>query len=490
MQYPLSRSTDHLLGEAILATLAVVIAPVAVVLAAISWGLPDPQVLVSTALGLALSCGAAVVGTQMWLRRPESVDVSFGELMLWRYFRRRSAERSIEAHAAELQAVPPISSETVIPGRRVDLLHRLTDALEAKDPYTHGHSRRVSRYAYRTAMVLNLPSHDIEDLRTAAALHDVGKIDLPDAILRKPGALDDAERDLVMKHPTIGADMVAAAASPVVSEAIRYHHEAWDGSGYPHGLSGEDIPLFARIICVSDAYDAMTSARPYRAGMSRREAVEALRAGAGTQFDPDVVEAFIEGLPAGLQAAGAFLIFAVPAQAMRRVSAWSKAAGGGSIATAAGATAAAIIIGGASMHPAPPPANDQPITKSIVLSDEAEPVEVTIAKERSPKTEVLGKQMRNRKRADRKDGAGRRRDRDNDRRQGGDGGNDGDKPATGSTAQPSQPAQPQPEPKPEPKPEPEPQPEADPTTDPQPQNGNDCDKSKQGSQGYEHHCKD
>ena len=487
MQYHLNRTTDHLLGEAVLATLAVVLAPIAVVLAAVSWGLPDPEVVVSTALGLALSCGAAVIGTQMWLRRQESVDVSFGELMLWRYLRRRSAERSIQAHAAELQAVPPISSLTVVPGRRVDLLHRLTDALEAKDPYTHGHSRRVSRYAYRTAMSLNLPSHDIEDLRMAAALHDVGKIDIPDAILRKPGALSDEERDLVMKHPIIGADMVAAAAAPVVSEAIRYHHEAWDGSGYPHGLSGENIPLFSRIICVSDAYDAMTSARPYRAGMSRREAVEALRAGAGTQFDPTVVEAFIEGLPAGLQAAGALLIFALPAQAMRRVAAWSKAAGAGSIATAAGATAAAVIIGGASMHPAPPRGGPQPVTKAVVLADETEPVEVTIGEEESPETEVLGKQIKNRKKkspnkkdAVKKDVAGREAGGDrNGGSAGGQGGNE-------APAAPSAP-EPQPEPKPEPKQEPAPEPSV--PTDPQPDEGKDCQKSNEGSQGYEHHCK-
>lgn len=475
MQYRLTRSTDHLLGESVLATLAVVIAPVAVVLAAISWGLPDPQVVVSTALGLFLSCGAAVIGTQMWLRRPESVEVSFGELMLWRYLRRRSAERSIETHAAELQAVPPMSSLTVIPGRRVDLLHRLTDALEAKDPYTHGHSRRVSRYAYRTAMSLNVPSHDIEDLRMAAALHDVGKIDLPDAILRKPGALTDDERNLVIQHPIIGADMVAAAASPAVSEAIRYHHEAWDGSGYPHGLSGEEIPLFARIICVSDAYDAMTSARPYRIGMSRREAVEALRAGSGTQFDPQVVEAFIEGLPAGLQAAGAFLIFAVPAQALRRVAAWSKTAGAGSIASAAGVTAVAVIIGGAGMHPVPPSMPDQPVTQAVVIAEETEPVQVTVSEGDTPEAGVLGKQLRNRKA-----GGDKRQEARRDGREPKSATNQGAGPtlADGSNRQP--------------KPEPEPKPKRKPLvpTDPQPEKGNDCADSKKPSRGHEKHCGD
>jgi HD-GYP domain-containing protein (c-di-GMP phosphodiesterase class II) len=469
VHYPLSRSTDHLLGEALLATLAVVLAPVAVTLAAISWGLPDPQVVVSAALGLALSCAAAAIGTSMWLRRPESLEVSFGELMLWRYLRRRHAERSIEAHSAELRAVPPISALTVVPGRRVDLLHRLSDALEAKDPYTHGHSRRVSRHAYRTAMCLNLPSHDIEDLRIAAALHDVGKIDLPDAILRKPGDLTEAELESVRRHPDIGADMVAAAAAPAVSEAIRFHHEAWDGSGYPHGLRGEEIPLFARIICVADAYDAMTSARPYRAGMGRAEAVAALRAGSGTQFDPNVVEAFIDALPAGLQAAGAFLMFAVPTQALRKVAAWSKAAGGGSLATAAGTTAFAVMIGGASLHPVPTQIEaPQPVTEAVVASDD--PVEVTIRAPRA-KTQVLGKQIvKNKKNLKKRSMT-----------------TQGGSTTTGGVQSPTHSGPKAPESQPEPKAEPKADAPAAPA-DPQPDKGDDCESSKQGSKGHELHC--
>lgn len=470
--------TEHLWGEAFLATLSVVVAPVAVVLAAITWGLPDPQVLVSTALGLALSCGAATVGTRMWLRRPESVDISFGELMLWRYLRRRKADRSIEAHSAELRAVPPISPLTVVPGRRVDLLHRLTGALEAKDPYTHGHSRRVSRYAYRTAMALNLASDEIEDLRLAAALHDVGKIDLPDAVLRKPGDLSEEEFALVRRHPEIGADMVAFAASPAVSDGIRYHHEAWNGQGYPHGLRGEEIPQAARIICVADAFDAMTSARPYRPGMSRREAVEALRAGAGVQFDPVVVEAFVDELPAALQAAGAFLIFALPAQGLRRIAAWSKAAGGGSVASAVGVTAMAVMVGGATFHPAPvTPPPGTPV--EVVAATEAdEPIEVTLAKQRSPRTEVLGKQIKRKKKEEPRRAGRRERVKKAGARDSG-----GSAPGGAGSG-----GGPQKEPKPKPKPKPKPGPRA--PTDPQPDRGRDCSASKKDSKGHRQHCGD
>jgi putative nucleotidyltransferase with HDIG domain len=129
----------------------------------------------------------------------------------------------------------------------------------------------------------------------AAALHDVGKIAIPKVILEKPGPLTWEERQIMMTHSEIGATMLANLnVEPAVVEAVRYHHEWWDGSGYPRGLEGEAIPLTARIIALVEAYDAMTHAHPPKSAMTREEAIEQLRRGAGSQFDPYLVEEFIQ----------------------------------------------------------------------------------------------------------------------------------------------------------------------------------------------------
>jgi hypothetical protein len=333
-----------------MATFGVVVVPVLVVVAAVALGLPEPQIVFSTVLGLLLSFGFAAVASTMWLRRPESVDVAFGELMLWRFLRRHRAEQTIE------QGTQTLGMESdgwinlhLAPETQLEVLHDLTSALEAKDPYTHGHSRRVERHVYRTAMALGLAPAAVEELRLSAALHDVGKIRIPERVLRKPGALNDAERQTVQEHCLIGAELVASAASPRVTEGVRSHHEYWDGAGYPDRLAGDAIPLFARIIAVADAYDAMTSARPYKTGCNRKDAVEDLRSCAGSQFDPVVVEAFITTLPSALPVAGALLVFALPSEVMRRVSAWAKATASGSVATAAAFAGLAILVGTASI---------------------------------------------------------------------------------------------------------------------------------------------
>ncbi|MEA2498586.1 MAG: hypothetical protein QOH26_991 [Actinomycetota bacterium] len=274
------------------------------------------------------------------------MDVNFGELMLWRWHRRKRAEATIAEGAGVLGLVQ--GQDRVInldPVRKLEILEDLTGALEAKDPYTLGHSRRVARHTYRTAIAMGLTGHEIDELRRAATLHDVGKIRIPDRVLRKPGRLDSAERGIIQEHPSLGAEMVTGAAPRAVALAVRHHHERWDGAGYPDKLQGEEIPLFSRIICVADAFDAMTSARPYKPGCDRKTAIENLRVNAGYQFDPDVVEAFIRTLPAALPAAGALLFLAGPAPLFRKMSAWMKATGSGSVASAAGATGAAIIIG-------------------------------------------------------------------------------------------------------------------------------------------------
>ncbi|MFP5298095.1 MAG: HD-GYP domain-containing protein [Actinomycetota bacterium] len=336
-----------LLPQAIIATAGVVVVPVLITLAMVLAGLPDPEYAVATGVGLFLAMCAAALGSTLWLRRDESVEVSFGELMLWRWLRRHRAEQKIQDTAEIL--VHPVRTE-VSDEDRIGMLHELTTALEIKDPYTHGHSRRVERHAYRTGLALGLANHEIEELRLAASLHDVGKIDIPDHILRKPGPLTDAELDVIRAHPVTGAELVAPAASETVVAAIRHHHERWDGFGYPNGLQAEEIPLGARIIAVADAYDAITSARPYKTGSARRDAVAMLEAGAGVQFDAEVVKAFISTLPSAIPALASLLLLAWPARMARKTAVWAKSAGAGSMATAAASAGMAALIGTAGIN--------------------------------------------------------------------------------------------------------------------------------------------
>ena len=166
----------------------------------------------------------------------------------------------------------------------------LANALEAKDAYTRGHSERVGAWSRRIAVGLGLTAAEVETVTQAGLLHDIGKIGVPEIILRKQGALDAAEWSVMRRHPVIGAQIVSPfeclAGAALV---IRHHHERRDGSGYPDGLVGEAIPLGARIVAVADVFDALTSERPYRAALSRQAALEHLVSEAGRLLDEDVV---------------------------------------------------------------------------------------------------------------------------------------------------------------------------------------------------------
>lgn len=181
----------------------------------------------------------------------------------------------------------------------------IANAIEAKDPYTRGHSDRIRNYSLMIAKELGLMDADMQQLEIAALLHDVGKIGISEAVLRKHGTLTPEETDEMMRHPLIGAEILSSIKQ--LSEAIpgiKHHQERFDGTGYPDKLKGEDIPLFARIIAVADTYDAMTSNRPYRAALPESDALKELERCAGVQFDHKCVRAFIIGHVAELKKSG------------------------------------------------------------------------------------------------------------------------------------------------------------------------------------------
>lgn len=180
-------------------------------------------------------------------------------------------------------------------GLLMGLLHALTSAVDAKDSYTCGHSERVALIARELAYAAGYDDSEAERVYIAGLLHDVGKIGVPEAVLRKCGKLTDAEFEAMKQHPVIGARILADVRQVQdIIPGVLHHHERFDGSGYPHGLAGHDIPVLGRIICLADALDAMTSNRTYRRGMPVRQAMDELRKNAGTQFDPDLTRILLD----------------------------------------------------------------------------------------------------------------------------------------------------------------------------------------------------
>ncbi len=179
-------------------------------------------------------------------------------------------------------------------------IRTLIATIEAKDNYTKGHTERVTTYAMQIASEMELSDTDLEVLELASLLHDVGKIGIPEKILKKPGKLTPGEYEVMKRHPNIGADIISNIENiEKVKDIVAYHHEKWDGSGYMRGLKGEEIPLGARILAVADAYDAMTSTRSYRRNFSEEEVIKEFRRCAGFQFDRDVVRAFFKAYKNG-----------------------------------------------------------------------------------------------------------------------------------------------------------------------------------------------
>jgi putative nucleotidyltransferase with HDIG domain len=184
--------------------------------------------------------------------------------------------------------------------RTMDFLEVLADTVESQCEFMRGHARRTAYYAGLLADRLGLSTRDQEQIRIAGFLHDIGKIGVPTDLLMRPSSLSAKERRLIERHPEIGARLVEPLGiATEIAAVIRHHHEWWDGRGYPDGLYGEQIPLFARIVAVADAYDGMSSSRPYRPALSPEEVRGEFRRGAGAQFDPALVKEFLLALESG-----------------------------------------------------------------------------------------------------------------------------------------------------------------------------------------------
>jgi putative nucleotidyltransferase with HDIG domain len=203
--------------------------------------------------------------------------------------------RSIDTAMEDLKKAARENHELFISSVRA-----LAAAIDAKDPYTRGHSERVARYAVSIARAMELPPEEVRKVRLAALLHDVGKIGIDDRILRKPTALTDEEFEIMKQHPAKGA----AIMSPIpqladIIPGMRHHHEKWEGGGYPDNLRGEEIPLLARIVAVADTFDAMTTTRPYQKAMETSYVIRRIQGFAGTRFDVRVTDVLVKAFESG-----------------------------------------------------------------------------------------------------------------------------------------------------------------------------------------------
>jgi putative nucleotidyltransferase with HDIG domain len=275
------------LALAIGTTVLVIVLPAALISAIVPRG-GLLLMAVSSLAVMALSIAIATAGAALWKRHPRSRDVVFSELLLWGWLRRCWTERRL-SQARELfdcarKAGPAVS---------IELVTGLSRLLEARDTYTHGHSQRVARYAGQIARAMHLSPVEIAEIRTAAAVHDVGKLYTPREILNNPNRLSDAEYEVAKRHALWGARMLSAVGDEKITAMVRHHHERMDGHGYPDGLAGSEIPIGARIIAVADTFDAMTSSRPYRAACPHKKALDVLAEEAGSQLDAAAVAAFL-----------------------------------------------------------------------------------------------------------------------------------------------------------------------------------------------------
>ena len=239
---------------------------------------------------------ALELGASDFLTKPgDAIEI---QLRVRHFLQIRHLQAELQDHNQRLEEKVRQRTEHLDAARQ-ETVEILASACEYRDDETGNHARRVGEVCGQIALALGLEPEFAASLEMVAPLHDIGKIAIPDGILRKPGPLTDEERAAMKEHVTVGGRLFDEKASPLLQlaqEIALYHHEQWDGSGYAAGLKGEEIPLCARIVAVADAFDAMTNDRPYRRALSVSAALQELEAKAGTQFDPNVVLAFVRAV--------------------------------------------------------------------------------------------------------------------------------------------------------------------------------------------------
>ncbi len=253
---------------------------------------PDTVVIMATAVGDAETAIKCVrLGAYDYFTKPYNLDEV--ALSVARALNTRRLELEVLDYQQHLEEKVKVQADK-IRDSFMNAVTALALALDAKDEYTSGHSGRVSEISVVIAKELGMHDGALENIRLAGLIHDIGKIGVKEAVLNKPGMLTPEEFEHIKTHPAIGERIL----KPIVEEQeildmVRLHHERFDGRGYPDGLSGEQIPVGAAIMALADAYDAMTSDRPYRKSLGNAVAVEEIKKGSGTQFTPSVVEAFL-----------------------------------------------------------------------------------------------------------------------------------------------------------------------------------------------------
>ena len=316
-------------------------------------------------IAVALSMSVSRFGSWLWHRLPGPRQIAFAELLPWTFIRLVRAENRLVEATGRLgfdRRGRRFQQTTVALEDQKGILRALNHAVESKDLYTLGHTRRVSRHSYSIAKKMRLPLREIEKVRVAADVHDVGKIHVPDEILRKPDRLTDDEFDVMKKHSEVGAEIVEGLGDETLTRIVRAHHERWDGRGYPDGLAGEEITLGARIIAVADTYDAITTTRSYRAKSSHKKAVSILQEESGRQFDPKVVHAFLSARPQRVAGSTLVLSSFSPQQVGRWLLSIFESAGAATVAQAA-VLGGAAVIGAATFAP-----HLQPVTTAAAES--------------------------------------------------------------------------------------------------------------------------
>ena len=260
----------------------------------------------SLMLGYGIATAALNIGMIIWQTCTNAVDddgikdleIQMAVLILYFGCAYLTAKMYDKSHKANVSYIHVLSDKNEQINRMTfETIEAISSTIDAKDEYTKGHSNRVAEYSVIIARVLGVEEEKLSDIRYIALLHDIGKIGVPDAILKKKGKLDDREYEEMKRHTVAGETILSGVGTiPDLMIGAKYHHERYDGKGYPSGLSGENIPFIARIIAVADAFDAMTTDRVYRKRLPAEVVMNELKKGKGTQFDPKIAQAFIDYL--------------------------------------------------------------------------------------------------------------------------------------------------------------------------------------------------